>query len=339
MAIHSPGGPVKDLRALFTTGRVGDLADGALLERFLATRDEAAFEVLLERHGPMVLRVCLATLADPDVVADAFQAVFLVLVRRAGAIRSRDSVASWLHGVARRVSARANGDAARRRKHERRAAQLTPETAPEGGGEEADDATTALHEELARLPDRYREAVVLCYLEGLTCDEAARRIGRPVGTVKARLSRARGLLKQKVLRRGVLLPSAVIAAGAESIAAAPLPPGLWKATIQSVTQDGAIPARVISLAEGVLHAMQLLRIKLITVCVLTAALGVGAVMVARGALTASDETQVKGPREFRPPDHPSRPWISLNTRPFVSRWGRRSLPRSNRPILIWRRSR
>jgi len=117
MAICAPGRVSKHLQTLFTSGPAGDLADGALLERFLATRDDASFEVLVARHGPMVLRVCHATLADPVEADDAFQVVFLILVREAATIRSRDSVASWLHGVACRVSARAKVDAARRRKH------------------------------------------------------------------------------------------------------------------------------------------------------------------------------------------------------------------------------
>ncbi len=107
MAIGTAGRVPRHLQALFGSGRTGDLPDGALLERFVATRDEAAFEELVARHGPMVLRVCRSTLADPHEAEDAFQAVFLVLVRRAVSIRSCGSIASWLFGVASRVSARA----------------------------------------------------------------------------------------------------------------------------------------------------------------------------------------------------------------------------------------
>ncbi len=107
MAIGPPGSLSQRLQTLFDAGRAADLTDGELLERFVATRDEAAFEVLVTRHGPMVLRVCSSVLRDRDEAEDAFQAVFLVLVRRAGSIRSRGSIASWLYGVASRVSARA----------------------------------------------------------------------------------------------------------------------------------------------------------------------------------------------------------------------------------------
>ena len=176
MALKPTGKVPKDLQTLFRSGRIGDLSDVALLERFLTAHDEAAFESLVGRHAPMVLRVCLATLADPTDVDDAFQAVFAILFRKGAAIRSRDSVASWLHGVALRVSARANVDAARRRKHERKASVRTSMTTTEPT-DDPDRAAAALREEVARLPDRYREAVVLYYFEGQTCDEAARGSG------------------------------------------------------------------------------------------------------------------------------------------------------------------
>ncbi len=292
MAVGSPGKVMKDLQTLYSSGRVGDLSDGAILERFVATRDEAAFEVLLARHGPMVLRVCRARLADPNAAADAFQAVFLILVQRAGAIRSRESIASWLHGVASRVSARARVDAARRLKHEQLAAERAPKTASIRE-EDPDITITALHGEIARLPNRYRETIVLCYLESHSCDEAARRLGRPVGTVKARLSRARGLLRERLLRRGVASSALVVVTGASADAAPPVPPELWKATLLSVTQASATPARVVSLAKGVLVSMCLLRISLIAICCLSAALGIGTVLVAQGALAPIDEPEKK----------------------------------------------
>jgi len=287
-----------DLLLLLTSGRLGDLADGALLDRFLATRDEAAFEALMMRHGPMVHRVCLSTLVDANDVDDAFQAVFLVLVRSASAIRSRESLASWLHGVASRVSTRANAHAALRRTHERRSAERTPETATKPPS----DAIAAVHEEVSRLPERYREAVVLCYLEDHTCDQAARRIGRPVGTVKARLSRARGLLKERLLRRGVSLSAALIASGAEAIAANPVSRELFKSTLRTTAQTAATPNRVRLLAQGVIGSMQMLRIKLLAVCVMTAALGTGAVMASRGPIARADEPGTQAKPASAPPE-------------------------------------
>jgi RNA polymerase sigma factor (sigma-70 family) len=289
MALESTGRVPRDLRTLFRSGRIGDLSDGALLERFLTARDEVAFESLVDRLGPMVLRVCLATLADPTDVDDAFQAVFVILLRQGAAIRSRDSVASWLHGVALRVSARAKVDAARRRKHERDAAERRPMTAAEPADDD-ERAATALHEEVARLPDRYREAVVLYYFEGQTCDEAARQIGRPVGTLKARLARARGLLKQRLARRGIALPAVLIAADAESNVASPVPPELASTTIRTIGKNAVISTRVNALAQGVIGSMQLHAIKLIgACCCLLVALGVGTVIAARQIRARSDE--------------------------------------------------
>ncbi len=126
MPIGSRGGIPTHFRTLFTAGPIGDLSDGALLERFLAARDDVAFEALVVRHGPMVLRVCRARLADQNEIDDAFQTVFLILLRRAGSIRSHASVASWLFGVATRVSDRIRVDASRRRRIERNAAELRP---------------------------------------------------------------------------------------------------------------------------------------------------------------------------------------------------------------------
>jgi RNA polymerase sigma factor (sigma-70 family) len=285
MADGSPEKFPKHLQTLFTSGAIGGLDDGALLERFVAGRDEAAFELLVARHGPMVLRVCRAALADPNDADDAFQAVFLVLVRRAVAIRSQASVASWLFGVASRVSARAKVDANRRRRHEQQAALGRPATAPTIDVEPL-DAAHVLHEELARLPDRYRQALVLCYLEGQTCDAAAAQLRRPVGTIKARLSRARGIMKRRLLRRGVTLPAGLLAVGTSVKAtAAPLPLSPERVAL---AVSSAAPARVLVLAEGVLKSMLLQKIKLAALS-LTAVFAVGVVLVAWGASQPGDE--------------------------------------------------
>src|SRR4051794_22551065 len=138
MAVGSEG-PIflNDLHTLFGVGAIGNLTDGQLLERFLAGRDgtaSVAFTALVQRHGPMVLRVCQQTLGDPHDAQDAFQATFLVLVRKAGSVQKRDSVASWLYGIARRVAQRARADASRRRAHERRGGGKAGGGGPGGGG-------------------------------------------------------------------------------------------------------------------------------------------------------------------------------------------------------------
>jgi RNA polymerase sigma factor (sigma-70 family) len=185
---------------------IGALSDGELLGLFADHRDETAemaFAALIERHGSMVLRVCRSILQndhDAQDAQDAFQATFLILVRRAGAVRKRESVGSWLHGVALRVSACARTAEALRRRHEQRAAEMAP--ARSAGEPDSHEIAAVLHQELARMPERCRAAVVLCYLEGLTCEAAAQRLGWPVGTVKSRLARGRDRLLRRLIRRG-----------------------------------------------------------------------------------------------------------------------------------------
>ena len=185
-------GTLNQLGAIFQFGVVGDLSDSQLLQRFLSGHDgadEAAFSALMERHGPMVLSVCRQVLGNPHDAQDAFQATFLVMARKAGSVHNADSLASWLHGTALRVAVRAKADEARRRLHERRFAtmKVNERDKPTVGPEPCPE----LHEEIARLPRRYREPVVLCYLEGLSSEQAAMRIGCAPGTVWSRLSRAR----------------------------------------------------------------------------------------------------------------------------------------------------
>jgi RNA polymerase sigma factor (sigma-70 family) len=209
------GGLLQDVRTLFDTGTTGGLTDGELLGRLAdgPARDDAAgpaFTALVDRHGPMVLRVCRSILRDEHDAQDAFQATFLVLVRRADAVRRQESAGSWLHGVALRVAAHARAGMARRRRHERCAGELAV-TADRSGAEGVSPELAAiLHEELGRLPERYRAALVLCYLEGQTCEAAARRLGWPVGTVKSRLARGRERLRGRLIRRGVVSDEASV---------------------------------------------------------------------------------------------------------------------------------
>jgi polysaccharide biosynthesis/export protein len=206
------------MQLLFSTGTCAGLNDGQLLEQFLAGRDaagELAFEALVARHGPMVMRVCRNTVDDPHDVHDAFQAVFLVLARRGSAIRDRQSVGSWLHGVTVRVTARARVAAIRRQIRDRRnlgAAQTIAAVASkpdDGSPAERNDRAEVVHQELSNLPEKYRAPVVLCYLEGLTHDEAAARLSWPVGTVRSRLARARDRLRGRLTRRGVAAPASI----------------------------------------------------------------------------------------------------------------------------------
>src|SRR3954447_10173052 len=204
--------------------------DEDLLNRFLAVRDEVAFEALVTRHGPMVLGVCRNVLADRHDAEDAFQATFLVLARHAHAIRNREAVGAWLHGVACRVAARARLDAARRRAHERQVASM----ATSGPHDELawQELRAALHEEVHRLPEKYRVPVVLCYLEGQSHDEAARHLNWPIGTVKGRLAQARDLLQARLGRRHLAIPATACLAALSRDTTA-VPDALIRATVEA----------------------------------------------------------------------------------------------------------
>src|SRR5579885_1991804 len=167
------GGALRDVQTLLRAGTAGGLTDGQLLDEFRGRGGEAgerAFAALVERHGPSVLRACRAILRDEHAAEDAFHAAFLVLARKAGSVRIRDSLAPWLHEVACRVALCARAADVRRRRHERRAAERADPSARAPG---ADDLGPLLHEEIGRLPERYRVPIVLCFLEGLTREQAA----------------------------------------------------------------------------------------------------------------------------------------------------------------------
>jgi RNA polymerase sigma factor (sigma-70 family) len=277
MAIGRNGAVVRQLRTLFNVGTFGALTDGQLLERFAAGRGEVAelaFSALVERHGPMVLRVCRAVLRDEHDAQDAFQATFLVLVRRSGSLRADDSLAPWLYGVARRVASCARSAAARRQRHERNAAGLMPPRSATTGV--ACDLEQSLHEEIGRLPERCRAPVVLCLLEGLSHEQAARHLGWPVGTVKSRLAHARERLRARLTRRG-LAPAAL--SGATLVARttrAAVPAALAGATARLATAQataGAVPAAVAALVGAVLSGSRTM-IKACLVAAAVLALGV-----------------------------------------------------------------
>ena len=225
------GALIHQLERLFQHGTAIGLTEGQLLERFVGCNDEAAFEALIARHGPMVLGVCRQFLRDPNDVDDAFQATFLVLVRRAGTLRRRDLLGNWLYGVAHRVAMRSRAVAARRMARAPHGQDVV-ERLDAGHGRRDGDASSAcdpepgswLHEEVRQLPEKYRTLVLLCYFEGLSHEEAAARLGCPIGTVKGRLARARDLLRRRLVRRGVTLSASAIAAhlaGADLRAAVP----------------------------------------------------------------------------------------------------------------------
>ncbi len=261
-ARHESG--FRSLRVLLDEGAPGGLADDQLLGRFLdrgGAGAEAAFEALVERHGSMVLGVCREILGDLHDAQDAFQSTFLVLARRADTIRRRDSLASWLFGVARKVATRARSDAARRRARERASAVGAESPAP--AREPGDFA--ALFEEIDRLPGIYREPVVLCYLQGLTYEAAAEHLRCPVGTVSVRLKRAKERLRGRLSRRDGVVPADLPAAArAPGSGRAAVPAWLAGRTARAATQfvsgratvAGVVSAVVARRAERMISLMR-----------------------------------------------------------------------------------
>ncbi|HEV3121230.1 MAG TPA: sigma-70 family RNA polymerase sigma factor [Isosphaeraceae bacterium] len=290
MASSCNGEILRYLRTLFDVGTVAGLTDGQLLERFTAGRGESAelaFAALVERHGPMVLRVCRRVLRDPHDAEDAFQATFLVLVRRARAIRLHDSVGSWLHGVALRVATCARSAALRRRSHEQRKGAVTIAIAEDEEGES--ELGQVVHEELARLPGRFREVALLCLLEGSTHEEASLRLGCPVGTVKSRLATARARLRRRLERRGlapgaglflaILLEEAKADLGPPRMLVEMTAAAAMRVVAGQTAAAGAISAPVAALTEGVLKAMLMSKIKAAVMAAVTlGTLGVGVAM-------------------------------------------------------------
>jgi RNA polymerase sigma factor (sigma-70 family) len=316
-------GAFRGLRTILDLGTVATWPDGRLLEQFRAgpkAAAEAAFEALVSRHGPMVLRVCRGILDDEHDAQDAFQATFLVLVKRADSVRDQSSVASWLYGVAHRVASRARSDAARRRTHERRAAAAEASgPAPEGW--EA-DGHPALVEEVRRLPEKYRSVVVLYYFEGLTQDQVAYQLARPSGTVRARLCRARDLLRGRLARRGLAVPAALLAAGSASRpASASVPPAVPAALAGSTVRAALLAgsgtagatATVAALAAGASRGMALARVKL----AVAATLGLG--LVAAGA---SNLDRLVAPPAVARPEIPPTPAVPPAPAPFDATPGR-----------------
>ena len=218
MASGTPGILQRDLNTLFESGSLTGLTDRDLVERVSGPPDaaaEAAFEALVTRHGPMVLRVCRNVLGHLDDAEDAFQATFLVLVKQRGSIRKLDSVASWLYGVAvpgRGAGTRRSGAAAEVGARRDQAGQRSrPSTAD--ADDELDQAVHGpiVQEEVRRLPEKYRSVVLLCYWEGLTQEQAALQLGCPIGTVRSRIARARDLLRRRLVRRGLSATAGAVA--------------------------------------------------------------------------------------------------------------------------------
>ncbi len=303
-------GVANQIRSLFDGGTAAGLTDGELLERFAARRggeSEVAFAALLARHGPMVLGVCRGLLRDAHDAEDAFQATFLVLALKARTVRQPELLGPWLHGVAHRTATRLRDKDARRRRHEAEAAMSGARPAGVAVGHEPGcttrDEVEALHEEIDRLPERYRAAIVLCDLQGLTHEEAARRLGRPVSTISTRLSRGRERLKGRLSRRGLALPAGVATATLIAEGASAMPPALVDATLKVAMSAsaglaaGTVPASIAIVTRGVLRSMLFTRRRMMAAAALAAGtLATGMVVLAH---------QGPSPRPAPGPDGPA----------------------------------
>jgi RNA polymerase sigma factor (sigma-70 family) len=248
---------VRRLREVTSAGR----ADADLLKAFVQSGDERAFEVLVRRHGPVVLGVCRRVLRNGADAEDCFQATFLILVRKARSIGRPESLGSWLYGVACRVAQKARIEATRRRAKE----ALVMRRAETAGGPTDDDLLAALDQELAGLPEKYRVPLVRCDLGGKTRREVAREIGCAEGTVASRLARGRVLLARRLSRKGFTLSGGALAAVlSASTASASVPASLVGATVRAAVlyaAGKAVAATVTALTEGVLKAMLLNKLK------------------------------------------------------------------------------
>jgi RNA polymerase sigma factor (sigma-70 family) len=289
-----PTGPlnrvIPDLLADLGPGG-GGATDGELLTRFLRGRNGDALAALVRRHAPMVWGVCRRILRDHHDAEDAFQATFLVLVRKAPDVPG-PAAANWLYGVARQTAVRLRALSAKRGRREAQVANM-----PEPSVVEVRDADlqSVLDEELSRLPDHYRGVVVLCDLGGMTRKEAARQLGIPEGSVASRLARARAMLAKRLARRGLVLPGASVALSASASA----PPDLVASTIRAASllaagrAAGVVSARVAALTEGVAKVMFVTRIKSVLTVVLVVGLALAGAMGLLYQTQAAEQSKAK----------------------------------------------
>ena len=317
------GHSLKHLHIILNAGAIGALGDGPLLERFLAGRGDAdssaAFTALVERHGPMVRRVSHDVLGNLHDAEDASQATFLILACRAQSIRHVDSLASWLYGVALRVAAKARAQNARRQEIERRGGETKAEN---GDDNRRADGWPELHEEMERLPERYRAPIVLCHLEGLSNEQAAGYLGLPIRTVQRRLAQGRERLRARLVRRGWEPAAGLLGMpvfGAEAAL------DVWlDATVQAAAgvaagrgTDAVASATVTGLTQGVLKTMLLGRLKtaalglMATGALVAAMVGAGAAIAVRRGADHTDDvgTKAEARQALVPQAASAGPWI------------------------------
>lgn len=288
MATTKLDGFLRGLTRGMTAETMRAQSDRELVERFLARQDEAVFETLVRRHGPMVCRVCWRVLHHSQDSEDAFQATFLILAQKLRTLRNRDSLASWLHGVARRVALKVQAQAAARRHHQQRVAASKVPPPDEVTWKEL---RLVLDAELASLPERLRLPLILCYLEGCAQEDAARQLGWSKSTLIRRLDEARLALGRRLARRGVIWSAALSAVLlSDCVASEALPPGLIGSTVDAATlvvagqaATSVVSAKVIALTQEMGNAMFASKMKVfVAMLLLIGAMSIGALFLGTG---------------------------------------------------------
>jgi len=296
-------GVFQRIRALAAVHTGRECGDRELLERFLQADDEAAFTLLVERHGPMVLGLCRRVLRDKHEADDACQATFLVLARKARSVRKQESLASWLHGVAYRVALSLRRQQVRRLRRELAASRpAAQEPAPEFNW---DEFRAVLDEELQRLPERSRAPLVLCYLEGKTRDEAAQQLGLKPGALHGLLNRGRILLRDRLTRRGLSLSSVLFATAlTESTVRSALAPPLVVASSRAALAlvrgeafgEGLVGPQVLSLVKEASQAMFMTKLKIGAALVVAASIVTGIVGGSLQSVSHAQDTAASQPK-------------------------------------------
>jgi RNA polymerase sigma factor (sigma-70 family) len=282
MTANPANGVIRYLRRVALRQDAAGLTDGELMEQYVTRRDEAAFEALVHRHGPMILGTCRRILRNEADAEDAFQATFLVFVRKAASIRSRGTVSNWLYGVAHNTALKAKAMNHKRHLKEREAGTVPKREARAEIGQEAQ---ALLDTELSKLADKYRIPIVLCDLEGRTIKEAARHLGWPQGTMATRLTRGRAQLTKRMTKHGLTLSGVVgVAVVLQGVASANVPMALIASTTNAASliattgqaaAVGVVSANVAALTEGMMKTLLLTRPKFVMTLVLALASAVG----------------------------------------------------------------
>jgi RNA polymerase sigma factor (sigma-70 family) len=332
MANAPLGAVVEFIHRIASDQAYAELSDSGLVKRFLKAKDEKAFVTLLKRHGPMVLSVSRRVLGSDQDVEDIFQATFLLLARKAKSIRTHESVASWLYGVAQRLALNLKRSGVNRQTREKQVAEMSKKSkVPDKAWQELQ---TVLHEALAEVPEKYRAALLLCYLEGKTQEDAARQLGCPIGTVRSRLARGRDQLQKLLHERGVPLSATALATafGANTASAAvgyTLVRTTAKAAVEYASGRAAtalVSAKVAVLVEEGMKAMMTIKLKAVTAVVfMIGTLGVGAGVVktyavadSRNATQIAQKSEVPVRQERAKPS-PTKGENAEDTRTFTGR--------------------